>query len=343
MGSGGQERDPSGTRRIKVGRAAMTAFFGILLVALLATVLATLPRSDRSVAAEDRLPVAVSILPQAAFVERIGGDRVAVTVAVAPGESPASFDATPRHLARLAEARVYFATGVPMENQLLPRLRSGFTDLLVVDTAAGLELRSLEAAHDHTEINDGEADARTGEPETSHGLDPRPDLVPRPGLDPHVWLDPRLVATQARRIADALAALDPPHAGAYAARCQVFVAELEELHHELAAILAPVAGRDLFVFHPAFGYLADAYGLHQVAIEQGGLAPSPRHLATVLTELKEQGATTVFVQPQYSLGSARAVAEAAGVEMVVLDPLARDYLTNLRRMAVMIREALDDR
>jgi zinc transport system substrate-binding protein len=291
-----------------------------------------------------RLPIAVSILPQAYFVERIGGDLVDVIVAVAPGESPASFDATPRQVARLAQANIYFAIGVPMENQLLSRLRSGFPNLDIVDTSIGIERRVLAAHHHH-------------EPASSHTTPPLPDTedrshdhphpehaAPATGgheFDPHIWLNPRLVQEQARHIAEALAKLDPDHAVMYRARKDSFIAELAALDDELTALLAPVKGRDLVVFHPALGYLADAYGLHQVAIEQGGLDPSPRHVAEVLTRLREQGVCAVFVQPQFSLGSARAVAQAAEVEIVVIDPLASDYPSNLRSMARAIREALD--
>jgi len=289
---------------------------------------------------DTRLPVAVSILPQATFVERIGGPQVHVTVAVAPGQSPASFDATPRQVTRLGSARVYFATGVPMENLLLPRLQAGFPDLTIIDTTGGLPLRHLNEAHRHTADGDGERHhpsavaGDAGEAGDANAASAE--------FDPHVWLNPRLVQVQVRHLATALAELDPPHAATYQTRCDSFVAELAALDRQLATLLAPVAGRDLFVFHPAFGYLTDAYGLHQVAIEQGGLDPSPRHLAEVLTRVREQGARVVFVQPQFSLGSARAIAQTAGVELIVLDPLARDYVANLRQMALTIREALDE-
>lgn len=268
--------------------------------------------------AQDPLPVAVSIAPQAWLVERIGGDRVQVVVAVTPGESPHGFDPTPRHVARLADAEIYFATGVPVENQLLPRLGSSCPEMNVVDTTAGIE--RLPDACGHDDHAPGHEHGHAG--------------------DPHVWLAPRLVAHQARLVAAALAQRDPAHAAAYEKALADLETLIDELDRELATVLAPAAGREFFVLHPAFGYFADAYGLVQVSIEPSGGDPSPRHLAEVIERVQAAGARAVFTQPEVSLATARAVARNCDVELVVLDPLAPDWDTNLRRMALTIREAI---
>jgi zinc transport system substrate-binding protein len=263
------------------------------------------------------LRVAVSIEPLAGFVERIAGDRVVVVVAVPRGASPATHDVSPRLMVELTAARLFFTTGVPMERLLLPRLQE-VDGLRIVDTTAGLERLAL-ADHDHGDGDDHDAE----------------------GLDPHVWLDPRLAARQAGAIADALSAADPDGAALYRANAAAFATELAALDADLRTILAPVRGRTLYVFHPSFGYLAAAYGLEQVAIEQGGLDPSPRRLTRIMTGIRESGARAVFVQPQFSVGSATAVAKACDVRLVELDPLARDYAANLRSMALAIAGALE--
>ncbi|MGD9546366.1 MAG: metal ABC transporter solute-binding protein, Zn/Mn family [Candidatus Krumholzibacteriia bacterium] len=269
------------------------------------------------------LTVAVSILPQQGLVEALGAGRLAVVTAVAPGQAPHSFDPSPRHMGTLAGASIFFACGAPMENQLLPRLRSSYPRMRIVDTAAGLPRLALDGhEHDH---GDGHGHEDSG------------------GLDPHLWLDPVLLARMVEVMAAGLAELDPDGAALYAARSDSLQDELARLDREIREILAPVRGREVFVFHPAYGYFTQAYGLRQTAIEQGGIDPSPRHLAEVLGRIKAQGSRAVFVQPQFSLGSAQAVARDAGVELVVLDPLAPDVIGNLRAMAHTIREALDDR
>lgn len=267
----------------------------------------------------DRMTVYVSVLPYAWFVERIGGDRVAVEVLVAPGQSPETYEPSPRELARLGEAAALVRAGVPFERALLPRLARAFPGLPVVDPLAGLRLLPWE-------------DAGAGESEGhdhGHGHD-------HGDFDPHVWLDPVLARGAARNLAAALARLDPAHAAEFEARRGELDAELAALERELAAQLAPYRGRTFYVFHPAFGYFAARFGLRQAAIQSGGREPAPRQLAAVIDAARRDGARALFVQPQYSPRSARKVADALGAALVPLDDLARDYPDNLRRLAAAL-------
>jgi zinc transport system substrate-binding protein len=94
------------------------------------------------------------------------------------------------------------------------------------------------------------------------------------------------------------------------------------------------------VYHPAFGYFADAYGLKQVPVEVEGKEPSARQLAAFIERAKAAGAKVIFVQPQFSTKSAEAVARSIGGAVVPMDPLATDYLANLERTAEKTAEAL---
>lgn len=258
--------------------------------------------------------VCVSIPPQAFFVERIGGERVSVEVLVGPGQSPATYEPTPTQMAALDEADVYFRIGVPFEDALMDRISASMPDLNVVDLRRGITLRPIAGhGHDH-----------------GHGR-----------LDPHTWLDPRLAAVQARTIEQELAGLDPAGAGIYAAGLAALEAELRQVDAQVAAQLEPVKGRQLFVFHPAFGYFADAYGLVQVPIEIEGREPAPRELEEVIELARSRGIRAIFIQPEFSDASARAIASELGAQVVRIDPLARDYLANLREMARKIRNALE--
>lgn len=264
------------------------------------------------------LDVFVSVAPQAWLVGTVGGDRVRVEVLVPAGASPASHEPSARQLGRLARARAWFTTGVPMERNLLPRVAAN-RGPEVIDTAAGLDLIRFsdhDDGHDH-----GHAHGET---------------------DPHVWLSPERMRAQARIVAGALARLDPAGAAEYAAGLAAADSQLAGLADDLAATLAPVRGRDLLTFHPAFGYLCADHGLRQVAIESGGLAPSPRHLAEVMGRAREAGDRTIFIQPQFSSAAAEAVAAELGIDLVTLDPLAADYPGNMRRIADAVREALSD-
>jgi len=262
------------------------------------------------------MPVFVSILPQRYFVERVGGDRVAVSVMVGPGQSPATYEPTPRQMAHLAKAQVYFRIGVPFEDVWMSRLTASYPGMRVTDAREGLQLREMRpatqaAARDH------------------HGAP-----------DPHIWTSPRRVKAMAAQIRDVLTALDPAHQAEFEGNYQAFAGDLDALDQEIRALLAPVKSRRFMVFHPTWGYFADDYGLEQIAIEMEGKRPGARTLATLTNRATTEGIRVIFVQTQFSRRDAQTLARAIGGRVVAIDPLGEDYLENLRTVAKTFAEAL---
>ena len=262
-----------------------------------------------------KVRVFVSILPQVEFVERIGGDRVDVEPLVLPGQSPHTYNPTPKQIAGLSRADLYFRIGVPFEESLLPKIEGTIKHPQIVDTRRGIKLRRMDAGdHDH--------DHRAG------------------GDDPHLWLNPLLVKKQCETIRDALIQIDPAGTAEYERNCAAFAEELDALHDRLQKALAPLKGREFFVFHPAYGYFADAFGLKQVAVEVEGKEPRAQQLSALIQKARQRGVKVIFVQPQFSPKSAEAVAAAINGVVVPLDPLARNYIRNLEDMAAKIEAAL---
>ncbi|MFZ5765818.1 MAG: metal ABC transporter solute-binding protein, Zn/Mn family [Thermodesulfobacteriota bacterium] len=267
---------------------------------------------------DGRVPVVVSIPPQLFFVERIGGERVRADVMVRPGQSPHTYAPTPKQMAGLARAKIYFRIGVAFENGFLPKLQSAVPDIRIVDTTSGITLAKMTAHDEHGDDHGHQAEE----------------------LDIHTWLDPMLVKQQAAIIRDSLSELDPADRSLFAANYRRFAEELDALHLRLSQSLAPYRGKSFFVFHPAFGYFARAYGLHQVAVESGGKQPGPRHLARLIDRARAEGVQVLFVQPQFSVKSAETIARAIDGVVIPLDPLAPDYLANMGRIAVALEKAL---
>lgn len=288
----------------------------VLLVFLV--FLAVLPSAGRALA--DRpLKVTVSILPQVWFAERIGGDRVEVEAMVGPGHSPATFEPTTRQMARLEDAAVYFSIGVPFEQGLLGRIAA---------------MRSAPPIHGPRP----QGDAHAGQDHAGHD---HGDGHHHCGdIDPHIWLDPMQAATVADTMAAVLSRLDPAGAEQYLERARNLRQELTRLAREIGETLRPVQGRTFFVYHPAYGHFAAAFGLQQAAIEVGGREPGPRQLAEVIDEIKRQKADVIVVQPQFSQKSARSISRATGASLLPLDPLAAEYDTNLRHIAAELARAL---
>lgn len=263
--------------------------------------------------------VSVSILPQKSFVEWVGGDRVAVTVMVGPGQNPASYEPTPRQMAGLADSQLYYRIGVPFENVWLDRMLANNPGIRLLDARAGIRLREIEPAGGHHHDYDHQ-DAHSG------------------NADPHIWLNPRNVITLLEGIAGALSRVDPPGEEYYRQNAKRAIAQLSRLDAELTARLAPIAGRDMMVFHPSWGYFADAYGLRQVVIEAGGREPGPRTLARLLQEARERNISVIFVQPQFSQAQARTLAKALNARVIAIDPLAENYLENLRQVVRQLED-----
>lgn len=300
-------------------------------------------------APDDRLTVAVSVLPHAGLVERIAGDRIRVLPLVRPGESPATHQPTDAQVTDVLRAKVYFRTGVPFERGAWLAALEGAAHLRVVDLRTGVTLRAIEAhscghpGHDHGACEHGHGEAEDGDvlAELDPEADPRTagDASPA-SLDPHIWTGPDALAAQARLIATVLTEIDPEGTATYEAGLETTLADLDTLKAELQATLAPLQGRAMYVFHPAWGYLCDAYGIQQRAIEIEGKEPSESELTELVASARQDGIRAVFVQQQFSGEAARAVADAVGAEVVLLDPLARDPIENLRGVARALAESL---
>lgn len=266
--------------------------------------------------------VVVSILPQAYFVERIGGGDFRATVLVGPGQSPHSYEPTPRQMADLARASIWLTIGAEFEKGILPKARSLYPALLIVDSTVGVKYRTLEA-HRH----DGE-DARGG---AGAGVEE--------GTDIHVWLGRQASKAIAANTRDALSRLRPLSSAAYSRNCEALARDIDAVFDSLAKDLAPLKGKPVFVYHPSFGYFLDEFGIAQEAVELGGKEPTQKALAALIDEAKRDGAKVIFVQAQFPAGAAKTVATAIGGAVETIDPLAPDWLENLGRIGAALRKA----
>lgn len=250
--------------------------------------------------------VFVSVAPQKYFVDRIGGNRVKVSVLVPAGAEPHTFEPKPAAMVELSRSAAWFTIGIPFEENLKPRLSSANDELAIVRTEEGIS-------------------------RSDHGHD---------GVDPHIWLSPRLVKEQAENILQGLIRIDPAGEKAYRANARRFAAELDALDRELKTLFAGARNKSFLVFHPSWGYLAADYGLVQVAIEVDGKEPKGADLARVIELAREKRIRVVFVEPQFSSRSARTIAESIGAKLVTADPLAANWADNLRTVARALKQAV---
>ena len=255
---------------------------------------------------ESRLPVvAVSVAPQAYFVERIAGDLVEVVVMIPPGANPATYSPTVHQVQAVTGAALYLKVGhpgFPFERTWLDSMLSVESGIVVVDGSVG-----AACAAD----------------------------------DPHPWVAPGGVRAMATNLTEALGRLLPNHVLELQSNLESLRGEIDELDREVREVLSGYAGRRFLVFHPSWGCFAEEYGLQQVAIEHEGKEPSPRELSDLIRSARDDGIRVVFVQPQSSTRAASTIADAIGGRVAALDPLARDWPQNLRQVAKTLRAAFD--
>lgn len=295
---------------------------------------------------EGPLSVFATVVPLATFVERIGGDQVRVQPMVRAGQNPHTYDPTPRQVAALADADLYVRVGMSLEDAWLPRIRATNPRMQIVDARDGLPLRQTGPVQELDApqapgVSAGpgkerEDDEHEHDPGGHEGHTHDPDAQ-----DTHIWTSPSLAKSMGAGIRDALIRLRPGQAGAFKANYARFAADLDTLDAEIRARLAPVKQRRFMVFHPAWGYFADTYGLTQVAVEFQGKEPGARALAGLIDRARADDIRVVLVQPQMSPRSAEQIATAIGGRVESVDPLSADYFGTLRQLAELIAGASD--
>jgi zinc transport system substrate-binding protein len=274
---------------------------------------------SKAQANDARIETFVSIPPQAYLVERIGGERVHVNVLVEPGTSPHTFEPTPRQVASLTSADLYFGIGLPFEERIVKKIKDKNASFSLIRTDKGITRRPLDHPAGRTGTDDHDEEGTN---------------------DPHIWLSVPQIRIQSINIYEALAAADPSYREMYRTNLDRLLDELDRIDAALSEIFKPYKGRPFFVYHPSFGYFADRYGLVQVPIEIEGKSPTPKQIERVIGEAKAQGARVVFVSPQFDAKSADIIAEAIGGTVVPIDPLAKDVLQNIEKIAAKIQQAL---
>ena len=285
--------------------------------------------------AKEVLKVQVSILPQKYFVERISGDLATVDVLLKPGKSPATYSPTPAQIKSLSQADLYFKIGVPFENGFLHKIESIEEDIRLVDCRKGIRLRQMQdQVDDHEEAGHIKDQAHMAEHHEGEHHD-------HTGKDPHIWMSPKLVKIQAHTILEALVALDPANQGIYKNNYTAFIQDLDHLDTRLTQTLSPYKGENLFVFHSAFGYFTDAYGMHQIAVETMGKSPKGKDLTAIIKLAKKEKARVIFVQPQFDRNTAEKIASAIKGHVVSINPLAYDYLANMKIIAKTIDQNIN--
>lgn len=257
--------------------------------------------------------ISVSILPQKYFIERIAGHDFKVNVLIPPGVSPATYEPTPMQMKDVAKSIAYFRIGhIPFETVWLNNLVEGAGEIKIVDLSKGIDLiKGIEKHGDH--VHEG-------------------------GIDPHIWSSFKSVKILSSNLFQELVKLAPEKKKIYEQNYQQFLSELEEMDKLAEASLIHKKGMSFMIFHPALTYLARDYGLHQISVELDGKEPSPTHMKHLVEEAKRLEIKQVFVQKQFNVENAKAIVAEIDGEVVLIDPLTEDWLSEMKRIINILKD-----
>ena len=235
-------------------------------------------------------------------------DGVAIPeVLLPPGASPHNYALRPSDVRKVQSVDLVYWIGPSMEG-FLPRVLNGRTlPSVAVQDLPGLKLRHFaEESHSHAD----EAD--------EHDHDHRPG-----SLDAHLWLSPVNARVIATKMAADLSAADPANAARYQSNLKAFDERLDAMDLRLKARLAGIAGKPYFVFHEAFDYFEDAYGLKHAGVFSvaAEVQPGAQHVAAMRTRLQEVGKTCVFSEPPLRPRLAETLVAGLPVKLAELDAL----------------------
>lgn len=170
----------------------------------------------------------------------------------------------------------------------------------------------------HDEHEDEHKDEHAGHDDHGHE-----DHHDHGGADPHAWMSPANAAVWLKAIAEELSELDPANADIYTTNAEVGATEIAAAVDDIKAQLAPVKDAGFVVFHDAYQYFEEAFGLHVTGAIQisDATAPSAARIAELQAEIAEHSIFCIFAEPQFNDDLVAAVAPE-GTKTGIIDPLA---------------------
>lgn len=250
---------------------------------------------------DGKLSVYTSFYTMYDFTKKIGGDRINLTNIVPTGTEPHDWEPKAKDISNLEKADVFIINGSGMEvwaDKILKSLKS--KKLIVLEASKGIDL--LEDSDDeHKDVKN----------ESEHDF------------DPHVWLNPLNAKKQMEAIKNVLVTADPDNKDYYEKNYADNSKLIDALDKEYKDTVAKFTRKEIVVAHQAFGYLCDAYGLKQVAIEglNAETEPTASRMAEIARFAKDNKVNTIFFEELVSPKVANAIAKEIGAKTDMLNPL----------------------
>ncbi|MFE0442854.1 metal ABC transporter solute-binding protein, Zn/Mn family [Aerococcus sp. NPDC058936] len=255
------------------------------------------------------LQIVTTFYPMQALTNAVVGDSAKVTVMMENADAH-EYEPSAQDIVTLNEADVFVYNSEDMET-FVPTLLESIDnpDLVIIEAVSEVELidGDVETVGETTEEHvDEETDAESQEDHDHEGHSHE--------TDPHTWLDPVNAVTQAQTIANALTEADSENAEIYQENAGQFASDMMAVHEEYARIFEAAETKTFLTQHAAFGYLANRYGLHQVAVTgvTESAEPSPKRIAEIVSYMEENNISVIYGQKGGATEIATTIASEVG-------------------------------
>lgn len=295
-------------------------FLIIILVLLLLGSLYNLKQNKPT--STKKLQVTASFYPIYFFTSKIAANKADVKNITPSGVEPHDYEPTAQTIAEIENSDLLVMNGGGLEpwgDKVKENLKNTKTNIII-----------------------------TGDSLADKKMDEEGETI----TDPHVWLSPPLAKIEIKKILDAFINLDLKNKDYYSHNASLLLASIDELDSSYKSGLANCKQKDIITSHAAFGYLAQAYGLHQVPIS--GLShaePSAKQLAEVADFARKNDVKYIFFESLVSPKLSETVANEIGAKTLVLDPIegisdedqkaGQNYLTVMKNNLKNLKIALE--
>lgn len=301
----------------------------------------------RTAAAAEVPRVVVTIKPVHALVAGVMQGVATPELLLSGGGSPHSYALKPSQAQSLADARLVVRVSENLETFLNKPIETlaGDSRVLTLDALDGLTLYEVREGglweeHDHGDSHDakkedgghghghghGHAESHGGH---GHGQGAKREADAHGHrdhaheTDTHIWLDPENALVIVAALEKELSSLWPEHAAAFAANARQLSASIGALDEDLKRTTAVLRGKPYIVFHDAYRYFEERYGLHPAGsiTVSPGRTPGAKRLLSIRNRIKDSGAICVFAEPQFEPRLVSTLTEGTDARRAVLDPL----------------------
>ena len=266
----------------------------------------------------------VSIPPYYGLTRAIVGDDFEVQVLLPEGSSPETFSPTIRQIAAVQNAEMFLSGNLMEFEKTLTKRLAEHKSVKVINISEGCKL--IENEHDECGCKEGCQRHAHLHSHHHHGA-----------VDPHVWMSPFDLETIARNIGEAVCAAYPDSVK-YVVNLQQLISELRARQVAYGEQLKAGGRRHFLIYHPALSYLARDYDLVQISLENEGKNPTPTSLAEVVDVVDKWQIGQMMYQSEYPQDIVEPIVNILGVNMVQINPLNMDMLTELDGVINIISE-----